>query len=527
MAGTKTSALAALSALADDDLIAAVDVSDTTMAPTGTTKRTTAAAIADYTSKATAPYVDPRWFGAVGLDVVADSAGFQAAIDFPSEAEVVVPVGDWYAEGLVPRSGLKLRGSGMASHLRATTTDLFDVSANVVALSIGDVALTSEVGAGHIFNFGTGVYMTLSQIERCTITQHNDAKSVVNMPDGEWIDNVVYGGNITHTATATVPTFYMVSSTNAINSNTWERLRFTYSGNYNIWIESTGAGTCFDNSIRDINFEVSVGGCVKMLSCQNTELEQCSVYDLQAVGPAQRDLFYLGKGTSGAVSSRNTLISVTRRGGSLAGGVNDVKMVAAEVQTTVLINCNQSGSSGLVRDFGGTPATDIGFGAGNATNDSRVNYITADVVRTGRNTTGNRPSASVVGAGAMWYDTTLTRPIWSDGTNWKQAVGPASGAYTQTFSTADKTHAARTAAALTDSTGGTPGTTIAAIANPADTPADADALRDDLVANALPAIRNAIASLADQINKLRTDCVDSASLLNSVVDDLQTLGLVT
>ena len=98
------------------------------------------------------------------------------------------------------------------------------------------------------------------------------------------------------------------------------------------------------------------------------------------------------------------------------------------------------------------------------------------------------------------------------------------GAFTQTYATGDKTHAARTAAALTDSTGGTVGTTIAAIPDPADTPVTADALRDDLVANTLPKLRDAIASLADQVNKGRVDALDSSSALNSVIDDLQSEG---
>lgn len=38
-------------------------------------------------------------------------------------------------------------------------------------------------------------------------------------------------------------------------------------------------------------------------------------------------------------------------------------------------------------------------------------------------TTATRPTASSVGAGAMIFDTTLNKPIWSDGTNWKDASG--------------------------------------------------------------------------------------------------------
>jgi hypothetical protein len=88
-------------------------------------------------------------------------------------------------------------------------------------------------------------------------------------------------------------------------------------------------------------------------------------------------------------------------------------------------------------------------------------------------------------------------------------------AYTQTFATADKTMAARTAAALTNNTGGTVSTTLAAItAGAAYTQAD------------MLAVKNALASLADQVNKQRTDDLDTANVVNSIVDDLQALGLV-
>lgn len=57
--------------------------------------------------------------------------------------------------------------------------------------------------------------------------------------------------------------------------------------------------------------------------------------------------------------------------------------------------------------------------------------------------------------------------------------------------------------AFTDSIGGSVSTTFAAIADPADTPASADALRDDLVANTLPPIRNALSTLIDIVDDLK------------------------
>jgi hypothetical protein len=48
-----------------------------------------------------------------------------------------------------------------------------------------------------------------------------------------------------------------------------------------------------------------------------------------------------------------------------------------------------------------------------------------DCFRTGLNTTANRPTAATVGVGCQFYDTTLRKPIWSDGAVWRDAAGTA------------------------------------------------------------------------------------------------------
>jgi hypothetical protein len=50
---------------------------------------------------------------------------------------------------------------------------------------------------------------------------------------------------------------------------------------------------------------------------------------------------------------------------------------------------------------------------------------------------------------------------------------------------------------------GTANNALEALANPTDSPATADALRDDLVANLLPALRNNFADLASKVEELR------------------------
>lgn len=115
MAGTKTSSLAALTAPANGDLLVAVDVSDTSMAPTGTNKKITFGDFVDDVGTAILPYLDVvRDFGAVADWEVAtqtgtdNTASFQAAIDatpFGSALYVPpAPFGFGYGVGELTRS---------------------------------------------------------------------------------------------------------------------------------------------------------------------------------------------------------------------------------------------------------------------------------------------------------------------------------------------------------------------------------------------------------------------------------------
>jgi len=93
-------------------------------------------------------------------------------------------------------------------------------------------------------------------------------------------------------------------------------------------------------------------------------------------------------------------------------------------------------------------------------------------------------------------------------------------AYTQTYATANKIHDNPTGAAITDSSGGTASQTIAAIYGGS---TGAAATTNEPCETAT---KNAIASLADEVNKLINDVADVKQLVNSVIDDLQVLGFV-
>ena len=112
-----------------------------------------------------------------------------------------------------------------------------------------------------------------------------------------------------------------------------------------------------------------------------------------------------------------------------------------------------------------------------------------------------------------------------------QAPVARASAYTQTYATANKAHANRTAAALTDNAGGTatPNGTIDAIADITISTSGgntyADAATNTAVNAVVDDVANAVEELADQINKLIVDQADTAQVANSLIDDLQALGL--
>jgi hypothetical protein len=85
------------------------------------------------------------------------------------------------------------------------------------------------------------------------------------------------------------------------------------------------------------------------------------------------------------------------------------------VASTVTTGNTAMGSSGVVQSSGA-----LNMYAGSA-ND--VIQSQRGVFRDRPLATASRPSAATVGAGSCYYDTTLNKPAWSDGTNWRDAAG--------------------------------------------------------------------------------------------------------
>ena len=93
---------------------------------------------------------------------------------------------------------------------------------------------------------------------------------------------------------------------------------------------------------------------------------------------------------------------------------------------------------------------------------------------------------------------------------YNQAPVARPSAYTQTYSTADKTHATMTApSSITNSVG-----------------TGNDAVVDVTSSFSQSVLNDNFRDITDVVNELINDVIDVKNLVNSVIDDLQALGLV-
>jgi hypothetical protein len=297
--------------------------------------------------------------------------------------------------------------------LIATAGNLFNMSTVWNGNIFRDLYL--QAITGHVINVSSGLAPSVNQFHNVEFVQYGTGYSVWNMPNGGMIGNLFFGCRHTHDLAATVPTWFAVSSSGGINCNTWQQHTALYSGMYAFHLEETSANTCNDNIFEKINFEVCNGGAIRILSGQNNEITKCSIYDLTV--PAVRDLFVIGKSATGNYGSLNVLRQVSRRGGSLAAGVFDINLTGGKV--SIIENCNRSSQSGFAIECAGTQHVIINSVAV-LTNNTWCLELAQGAVKTGRDTTANRPTLVT---GGQWFDTTLSKPIWWNGTVWKDAMG--------------------------------------------------------------------------------------------------------
>lgn len=137
-----------------------------------------------------------------------------------------------------------------------------------------------------------------------------------------------------------------------------------------------------------------------------------------------------GAGIGAIGNPRTNEVSIVNKGGgatgfsgvtvpsaaSFYGGINAIRAVGNNDKFNV------NGTSGRIELVNGSDL--ICYSDNYVTATARI-FGATGAIKVGAAGTGSRPSAAAVGAGGMFYDTTLGKPIWSNGTAWRDATGTA------------------------------------------------------------------------------------------------------
>jgi len=240
-----------------------------------------------------------------------------------------------------------------------------------------------------------------------------------------------------------------------------------------VWLSSATAGFCNDNTFTGVKI-VGNGGKGVLLDQKFNRLAfvGCTILNNTGIGvdalPAAASVGFVftgnvsGNGTGSTTQTHGLRTGANVSRATMVGNVYPANATAstsrsddvttrfqsdeARVATSVAADWSgkhtwaaSSGSTLIgLRTTGNTVdqvalRTDgvLTFSSGVAAQDTQLSRVAAgvlavgldDCLRTGRNVTGSRPAADAAGQGAQFYDTTLSKPVWSDGTNWRDAAG--------------------------------------------------------------------------------------------------------
>jgi hypothetical protein len=115
---------------------------------------------------------------------------------------------------------------------------------------------------------------------------------------------------------------------------------------------------------------------------------------------------------------------------SVSSPVDSSVRIRRQVATGAALGVYVDGERGLRLQLGSDGSLGLGDGTAyvpkaelRAAGAGVLSMPEGQVVQTGRGPSTARPPAAAVGPGALFYDTTLRRPVWSNGTAWTDALG--------------------------------------------------------------------------------------------------------
>jgi hypothetical protein len=262
-----------------------------------------------------------------------------ALASLPKGGLVFLAAGTFTGTSLtVPAGGnLTLRGSGAGvTTLQASSGDLWTAPDTSSFVSFEDLTMTSPSGAGHLFNAATASLSRWSW-RRCQLIQDNDAKCIMYVNGGSFINCTVTECFTQHTRTATVPS-WQLAGPGTISGNTWEKVRHTYTGNYAIEIAATGSTSYnYGNSFRDLTWEVCDGGFIKLLGQYGGACDNLISYDGTTLS---RDGYVFGAGGTGNLRCWGLRLAGLLRLNPQALGSGVVDISCAGLARGVVTGCN-------------------------------------------------------------------------------------------------------------------------------------------------------------------------------------------
>lgn len=190
-------------------------------------------------------------------------------------------------------------------------------------------------------------------------------------------------------------------------------------------LEQTGSqitGITFSNNVANLapgTALFNVPPAVSMGNAIGTTHQSSTIYQQDSTGTVTP--FVIQR-----IANAGRLLQIKTEAGSAVGGIDSRGCYRAPDgdNTNNGLAFEAEAGMGLHRISAGI----LGF-SGAAAETARLSATglilpAAAVVATGRAATASRPSAATAGAGAVFYDSTISKAVWSDGTNWRETAPP-------------------------------------------------------------------------------------------------------
>lgn len=346
-------------------------------------------------------FVDVRDFGAIpddawnGTTILTNGTDSTTAIRNAIAYAIANKIGIVYAPGkyritdtLVMDTGvytqsISLQGDGSTSRIRNTGAQdaiHFSTTQFLKNSSIKNIEIYCMATAGHGINIKYGC--TVCRFENVNIAVLNPSKSTYfgdysafAVGDGGVFDTVWSGGDLSlpGDGSSTVAGFRFITNGTTFNENIVENIRPYYGGIVQFFSIVNNHTTSYltNNTFRNINFEVCKGGGFVMASATGFLLQNLSFWDEDLYVNHLVD-FVTGTGYD---STANTIMGMKRHGGTLASGVRDIYLQAAN--DTTVINLGTQASDIPSYNWNSKRVTVIGGVVSGELNPSQRNRVGA------------------------------------------------------------------------------------------------------------------------------------------------------